>query len=259
MLRCGTGHAFDLARQGYANLLTGGRPPAGDDVAMLARRDAVLTAGHFAPLTDALVQLATDDTVDGGVVEVGAGTAHHLAAVLDALPGRAGIALDTSTAALRRAARAHPRVAAVGADAWSRWPVAEACAGIVLAVFAPRDPDEVARVLAAGGVLVVTSPGPGHLAGLAEPLGMLGAETGKADRFAARLAGQLALAGEQHVRWAMRLDRETALAVGLMGPSAFHLDADAARRRLATLVEPVEVQGSVLVRTFRRGLRRPSR
>jgi 23S rRNA (guanine745-N1)-methyltransferase len=60
----------------------------------------------------------------GLVVDVGAGTGHHLAAVLDALTAHHGVALDVAKAAARRAARAHPRAAAVVCDVWRgcRWP-----------------------------------------------------------------------------------------------------------------------------------------
>ena len=39
-------------------------------------------------------------------------------------PDARGIAIDASPAALRRAARAHERAAAVGADAWKPLPLA---------------------------------------------------------------------------------------------------------------------------------------
>lgn len=251
VLRCAAGHAFDVARQGYVNLLGGGRARhPGDTPAMLDRRDAVLSAGLFAPLTAALVDLAGDEPVAGAVVEVGAGTGHHLAAVVDALPSRVGVALDASTAALRRAARAHPRVAAVGADAWARWPLADGCAAVVLAVFAPREPEEVARVLAPGGRLLVTAPAADHLAGLAAPLGMLGVAERTNQRLVSAADGLLAPEGERHVRWTMALDHAQALALALMGPSGFHLHAADVERVVAALPEPVEVVGSVVVRVL---------
>jgi 23S rRNA (guanine745-N1)-methyltransferase len=247
-LTCPDGHAFDVARQGYVNLLAGRRPPPGDDAAMVARRDAVLSAGHLAPLTAALVRAVSATALPPGVVvEVGAGTAHHLAAVLDALPGRLGLALDTSTPALRRAARAHRRAAAVGADAWRRWPVADESAAAVLAVFAPRDPAEVARVLAPGGVLVVTAAAPDHLAGLVGPLGLLAVGGEKAARLAESLPAGLDVASQEHVTWTMSLDHTTALALALMGPSGHHHGEAALRPRLASLPDPVEVGGSVTV------------
>ena len=59
MLRCATGHAFDVARQGYVNLMPGGaRPGTADTTEMVADRAAFLGAGHYAPLAQALADLA---------------------------------------------------------------------------------------------------------------------------------------------------------------------------------------------------------
>ncbi|MEV4454854.1 putative RNA methyltransferase, partial [Microbispora sp. NPDC049633] len=48
-VRCARGHSFDVARQGYVNMLT---RPAGtaDTPAMVAARARFLEAGHYAPL-----------------------------------------------------------------------------------------------------------------------------------------------------------------------------------------------------------------
>src|SRR3954470_11244337 len=136
-LRCAAGHSFDIARQGYVNLV----PGRADTPEMVEARDAFLRAGHFRPLASALVQEVNVE--EGVVVDVGAGTGHHLAAVLDAIPGARGIAVDASPAALRRAARAHERAAAIGADAWRPLPLRDAIATIVLSVFAPRNGSEM--------------------------------------------------------------------------------------------------------------------
>ena len=90
----------------------------------------------------------------------GAGTGHHLAGVLDALPGALGIALDTSRPALRHAVRAHADIAAVVADVWQPLPVADATIELVLDVFSPRNGAEMARVLKPGGVALVVIPTP---------------------------------------------------------------------------------------------------
>src|SRR5215210_1440414 len=98
-LRCSTGHAFDVARHGHVHLAAGARRLVGDTAGMVAARAAFLDAGHYAPIGRALVQAATVDTA-GVIADVGAGTGHHLATVLDAHPERVGIALDSSTPAL---------------------------------------------------------------------------------------------------------------------------------------------------------------
>ena len=56
-LRCGAGHCYDLARQGYVNLLRTNRSKDkrhGDDKRMVAARTAFLDAGYYAPLRDAI-------------------------------------------------------------------------------------------------------------------------------------------------------------------------------------------------------------
>ena len=166
-LRCPLSHTFDVARQGYVNLLSGkGSGLPGDTAAMVAARAQFLGAGHFGPIVRAVVaaaQRALADRPAGCVVDIGAGVGHYLAPVLDALPGRIGLALDVSKFALRRAARAHPRMGAVGCDAWQGLPVRTGSAALALSIFAPRNPAEIHRILCDGGTLIVVSPTTRHL------------------------------------------------------------------------------------------------
>ena len=91
-LRCASGHSFDIARQGYVNLLPGGaRPGTADTMEMVAARQAFLAAGHYAPLAGAIADLAAA-TVPAGprpcVLDAGSGPGYYLAAVLDRLAAR---------------------------------------------------------------------------------------------------------------------------------------------------------------------------
>ena len=127
---CGRGHSFNIARQGYVSLTTGrGGPGTGDSAAMVLAREAFLGAGHYRPVADALSALAAqglatrdlaaeaDPGGPGLVLDLAGGTGYYLALVLDALDARLGVCVDLSAPALRRAARAHPRAAAIGAAA----------------------------------------------------------------------------------------------------------------------------------------------
>ena len=109
--------------------------------------------------------------------------------MLAALPGRAGICLDLSKPALRKAARAHPRAVAVGSDVWRRFPVADGSAAVVLSVFGPRNPAETIRVLGPAGIFLLVTPAPEHLAELVGPLGLLSVDAAKPQRVAAATAG----------------------------------------------------------------------
>ncbi|MFC8046908.1 putative RNA methyltransferase [Nocardia sp. NPDC057353] len=54
-LRCGSGHSFDLARQGYVSLLTGAATRfTGDTADMLQARSDFHARGHFTPVAAAV-------------------------------------------------------------------------------------------------------------------------------------------------------------------------------------------------------------
>nr|WP_246315412.1 methyltransferase domain-containing protein [Kineococcus aurantiacus] len=206
---------------------------------MVAARERFLGAGHYAPVAAALA----DRAGPGFAVDVGGGTGYYLAAVVERTGGT-GVVLEPSTPALRRAARAHPRVAAVGGDVWRGLPFADACADLVTTVFAPRGAAEVRRVLRPGGSWVVVTPLPEHLAEVRGPLGMVGVEEGKAERLHADLAG-LEVVSEDELRFTRRLAHEDLQDLVLMGPSAFHTDEEALRARLDALPGAVDVTVAV--------------
>ncbi|WP_296138403.1 putative RNA methyltransferase [uncultured Tessaracoccus sp.] len=213
-LGCVAGHRFDVARQGYVNLLGHAAPPNADTPAMLDARARFLATRWYAPITDEVRRAVAGC---GRVLEVGAGTAHHLAHALD--DDAVGLATDVSVAACRRAARAHPRVAAVVADTWTGLPLGDGVVDAVVCLFAPRNLTEFRRVLAPGGRIVVCVPNAGHLAELRRAAGLLDVPPGKAEELAGQLEGTV---GAQRVRFAMDLDEAATRDLVAMGPNAFH-------------------------------------
>jgi len=243
---CRTGHRFDIARQGYLTLLgAGSRTDTGDPADMVAARQAFLDAGHFRPLTEAIVACAGG----GPVLDLGAGTGHHLRAVVQRRGGT-GLAVDTSKFAARRAARAHARVGSVVADAWSRLPIRGGSIGTVLNVFAPRDPGELARVLAPSGRAVIVTPTPEHQIELRERIGLLAVDEGKADRLADTFGPWFRPLDRSTVRRSMRLTRDDVDRLIRMGPSAHHLPGERRRAAVAALADVTEVTLAVTVSVF---------
>ncbi|MDG4807820.1 23S rRNA methyltransferase [Micromonospora sp. WMMD1120] len=59
-LRCPRRHSFDIARQGYVNLLAGRAPHTGDTAEMVAARADFLAAGHYDVIATALAAAATE-------------------------------------------------------------------------------------------------------------------------------------------------------------------------------------------------------
>jgi 23S rRNA (guanine745-N1)-methyltransferase len=247
-LACAGGHRFDVARQGYVSLLSGptGRE-AGDDAAMIAARDQIERAGHWRPLSDALAAAVPTVT---RLLDVGAGTGAHAAALLGRFPEARGVAVDVSAFASRRAARAHPGLAAVRADVWSQIPLRDGAADVALDVFSPRNGRELARVIAPAGTLVVATPDDEHLAQLRE-FHTLSIHPGKDTELHQRLGEWFDGVSEQPVGWTMSLTAGEAAAVLAMGPSARHLRRGALKR-LRDRSEALEVTAAVRVWTFRR-------
>lgn len=263
-VRCPAGHAYDLAKQGYLSLLAGQLKFAGDSPEMVAARARFLDAGHFEGFMAAVAEIgarhlgpaAAEPLVGSGagpvVAELGAGTGHYLARVLDAAPHAAGIAVDASKPAARRAARAHPRAASVLSDAWSALPIADGSLRLVMSVFAPRNAAESARMLAPGGAVLVLTPTPRHLAELVGPLGLVQVDERKPDRLEATMGDHFTAVETAPVEYAMRLSRGDIADVVAMGPSARHGDQAARAAAIAALDEPLEVTASALVTVFRR-------
>ncbi len=267
-LRCAAGHSFDIAKQGYVNLLHA-KVPAGtaDTKEMVAARAAFLDAGHYAPLAAAVARAASDAArvprsgaaspdfqrrefrdlaaLPGLVLDAGAGTGYYLAATLDALPDATGLALDLSATACRRAAQAHPRAAAAVWNTWEPLPLADGCASVVLDVFAPRNAVEFRRVLRADGVLVVVTPTSDHLAELGELT--LDVDPAKEQRLAEGLARRFDRLATEGVSYPLELSSAEARTLIEMGPTAHHLSPGA----LDALPETVRVTVSCTVGVYR--------
>lgn len=229
----------------------------GDTAEMVAARESLQVAGHLDFIADAIAETLAAGAKGmpagpkGLAVEVGAGTGYHLARTLDARPDLLGLAVDVAKPALRRAARAHPRMAAIRADVWRGLPIADGAATAVLNVFAPRSGAEFRRILDADGVLVVVTPEPDHLSELIDALGLLRVDPDKPDRLQATLAPWFAPGPAARHAVPLKLSRVDAAALAAMGPSAHHLDATTREERLRAVPEPFRTTAAVRISRWR--------
>jgi 23S rRNA (guanine745-N1)-methyltransferase len=232
-LVCRNRHSFNLAREGYVNLLRSGRrrPAAGgDSAAQLRHRTAFLNAGHLDAIAKAIVEHFPRPNTQRAlrpwrILDAGSGTGHHLARIAATLAQPViGLGLDISKDAARQAARRWPTFGFAVSDLWAEWPVHDATVDLVVSIFAPKNFREAARVLRPGGWLALAHPGPDHLIELRSRFGLLRQHEGNAGRYdeMARLFVGPTIATRLHGH--MILDGVMVRSVVLMGPNARHKD-----------------------------------
>lgn len=248
-LVCSRGHSFDRARQGYVNLRhgDGAMPQNADSASMVEARDHVQKRGLLETVRARVAELAkayAPTTSPLTVADLAGGTGYYLAKVLDHLPHAAGICIDLSTAALRRAARCHPRAVAIGADLRDQLPLAMESTWLTLSIFGPRNVSEIHRILKNDGALLVVTPTQDHLSELVGPLGMVRVHDRKEHQLAEKLAG-FTLVHRDRIAYDFAVDHADIRSIVRMGPSARHLNMDEIDLRALELSDGMKVTVSV--------------
>lgn len=173
VMRCRNGHSFDIAKQGYVNLLMSNSSSGkrhGDDKAMVLARCEFLNKGYYDCLRDELCALAVKHCGGIGgsinVLDAGCGEGWYTCAVKSALESAGEscsvCGVDISKHAMIQAAkRAGGLTLAVGSV--SALPVPDGSCDLLLNVFAPNDDREFFRVLRPGGIFIKAVPCQDHL------------------------------------------------------------------------------------------------
>lgn len=157
---CQRAHCFDVAREGYVNLLLSGqrrsRQP-GDSPEMVQARRRFLATGAYDPMSATIAEAVAGER-PVTVLDVGCGEGRHTRN----LPIPARLGFDVAKSAVAAAARADPQGWYAVASAASI-PLDDAQVDLALSIFGPVIPAELARVVRLGGSVVAVHPGPRHL------------------------------------------------------------------------------------------------
>lgn len=210
-LRCARAHAFDLARSGYVNLLQprdrrSARP--GDAPAALAARSRLLARGVEAAITTALAALVAPDSA-GAVLDVGCGEGDFVATVAGR-SGAEGHGLDLAVGAIDAAARSHPALHWVVANADRVLPYADGSFSRLTSINARRNPAEFRRVLRDDGVLLLVVPASDDLVELREHVLGAGIARDRVPGALAEFESLFTLERHERIRQTARLDAAAA-------------------------------------------------
>ena len=164
---CAQNHSFDIARQGYVNLLTVQQKhslsPGDTREQVLARRE-FLEAGFYAPIAQTLIDTAKEFGVTREILDVGCGEGYYSSQLADAL-GAELTGLDISKEAVRCAAAKYKGKQWLCATA-AHIPVESESASLLTSLFALTMPEEFRRVLRPDGYYFQVLAAQDHLLGL---------------------------------------------------------------------------------------------
>ena len=165
--KCRNGHSFDIAKEGYVNLLLSSKKgdSMGDDRISARKRRDFLNCGYYCPLRDALIELFSDKS--GAILDICCGEGYYSSAIAEHTDMTV-YGFDLSREMVRLAAKRG------GAEFFvanmANIPVSDGAFDYAMHLFAPFNEKEFARVLKSGGRLYSVVPGAHHLYGLKERL-----------------------------------------------------------------------------------------
>ncbi len=165
--QCENRHSFDVARQGYVNLLTVDRKHAkhpGDTKEQVAARKAFLDAGFYAPIAEKVCAL-TAPLQPEAVLDAGCGEGYYLTQLQSRLPETEFVGIDISKDAVRFAAVRNKHALWLTGTA-AALPFADGQFDGILSMFALTVEQEFARVLSPHGWYLQVLAGADHLMGL---------------------------------------------------------------------------------------------
>ena len=174
---CANGHSFDIARQGYVNLLPvqhkRSKQP-GDSKAMVLARTEFLNSGIYEKIASKLTaivinQITTDDEIC--ILDAGCGEGYYLDVIFNSLIDLqedrtlSFIGLDISKDAIIQSSKRNKQICwLVGTN--RQPPVQDGSVDIILCLFGFMSVDAFYRVLKPGGKIILLDPGPEHLSEL---------------------------------------------------------------------------------------------
>ena len=231
-LLCQRGHSFDIARQGYVNLLTVQQKHSlspGDTREQVLSRRAFLEAGFYAPISQALNQAALDFSAQGEILDVGCGEGYYSARLAQAMAAPL-TGLDISKEAVRCAAAKYKAFTWLCATA-AHIPAAEGSVGTLTSLFAVTLPEEFHRVLRKGGLFIQVLAAEDHLLGLKS---IVYEELRSKEKDLAPILPGFQLLDSRAIRFSFQLEGEQIRSLFAMTPHLFRIGKAGAQRLAET-------------------------
>jgi 23S rRNA (guanine745-N1)-methyltransferase len=257
--RCANGHVFDVAREGYVNLLLAqhrhSKDPGYNREMITARRD-FFDQGHYERLADGMA------TVIGGyvpprpgvVLDAGCGEGYYLRRLRKFLAASEHsdpvllCGLDISKHGIRVAARRDPAGLYAVAGTF-KMPVLPDAADVLLTHFSPVSAADFRRVVKPGGIVLVGGPGEEHLFSFKELLYKTPARFEPTDSLTED--DGFDPVAVHRIRYTLRLHGPAQVSM-LLAMTPFYWTADQATQARLAAIDELDTEVDVLLHAYRR-------
>ncbi len=262
-LVCSNGHSFDIARQGYVNLLPvqhkRSKEP-GDSKEMVVARTAFLNLGLYQPIANKLSDIINnkidaDKNKDITILDAGCGEGYYFDFIANSLNKNQAnkninyIGLDISKHAIIAAAKRNKQITwVVGTN--RQPPVTNACVDIIFCVFGFQSFEGFNKILDEDGIIILVEPGQHHLKELREIIYDDVKKTDPPNINEAQALGFSVIATEQLQFKTGEITNDSIQSLLLMTPHFFR--ANKAGREAAINLQRVDLTVDVVFRILRK-------
>ncbi|MDK9736735.1 23S rRNA (guanine(745)-N(1))-methyltransferase [Vibrio sp. D404a] len=250
--KCENNHQFDLAKEGYVNLMPAHHKRSkdpGDNKEMMQARRRFLEGDHYNPMRQAVVDLCEQvlPTATPTLLDIGCGEGYYTNEIAERLTQREPsiYGLDISKVAIRYAAKRYPAVDFSVASS-HRLPFASNSLDAILRIYAPCKAEELQRTLKDQGVVITVTPAGRHLYQLRDEIydGVrLHDETPE-------VIEGFTLESQQHLNYMMELSGSDAFDLLQMTPFAWKASESFKQQLLQS--ESYQCEADFLLRVYRK-------
>lgn len=263
---CANAHTFDVAKEGYVNLLLAQRRHSKDpgyNREMIAARRDFFDRGHYQQLADeiaGLIEGYLPQESPAVVLDAGCGEGYYLRRLRACLV-RSGLhgdtvlcGLDISKHGIRVAAKRDPAGLYAVAGTF-RMPVLPGRVDVLLTHFSPVSAEDFRRVVPVGGVVLVGGPGEEHLFSFKELLYDAAARFEPSDTLSEADGFELITA--HRIRYKLEL-RGPGQVANLLAMTPFYWSASQETQSRLGTIDALDTEVDVIVHAYRRVGDRPA-
>lgn len=173
-LLCENNHSFDIAKEGYVNLLLSNQKKSknpGDNKLMSTARREFLDSGAYYPLVERIATLITEKYKDRketlSITDAGCGEGYYMENIRKLVDNTSKfLGFDMSKDAIKLASKKYKDMDFFVASI-NNIPVLSKTTDVIISIFSPINAKEFNRILNENGILITVTPNKKHLEGLA--------------------------------------------------------------------------------------------